>query len=267
MELLLAMTIMIAASIALAVFVSSQLKTASMRTTQIIATVAVTLLVLHALWLNGHPALITWVGSPDAIVWANGSPLFVALLIAAAWRSIAIRWQRYAVAIALSGICLMQAYGPIFGSPPPMRPSRITQGVHRQSTLSTCSAAAAATLLGDRGIATTETEMAGLCLTRSRGTLQVGLYRGLRLKMPDAKVQFLNGNFDRVLNAQGPVLVGIGLGDDAAFGWQRVGHSVVVFGRTGDGNLDIGDPMSGRYTMTPHELRQRWTGQALQVIP
>jgi ABC-type bacteriocin/lantibiotic exporter with double-glycine peptidase domain len=194
--------------------------------------------------------------------------VFAAMLIAAAWRTMAVRWQRWVVLGAVSAICVAQAYGPLFGRVPPTGPSRVADGVHRQSTLSTCSAAAAATLLGAAGIATTETEMADLCLTRAGGTLQLGLYRGLRLKTPGMDVEFLNGDFDAVVTSPRPVIASLGDGQSRPFLQRRVGHSVVILGRDADGRLDIADPMTGsRYPMTPDAFRRLWAGEAMRLRP
>jgi len=231
------------------------------------AAVAVGLLIVHAFWLNGNPALARLVRSPNAIVWANFSPIFAAVLVAAAWRAMPVRWQRWMVAIVLSTIALVQAYGPIFGRVPATREPRVIDGVHHQSTLSTCSAAAAATLLGTYGIDTNEGEMAQLCLTRESGTLQLGLYRGLRLKAPDATVEFLNEDFEALLTSPSPAIVSFGEKHPKWQLWQpRVGHSVVVLGRQADGQLLIADPMTGgTYPMPPDELRRLWTGEALRI--
>ncbi|MGN6625549.1 MAG: C39 family peptidase [Tepidisphaeraceae bacterium] len=157
-----------------------------------------------------------------------------------------VTWQRWVMLLGLSAFCVAQAYGPIFGDVPPVGPSRVVNGVHHQSTLSTCSAAAAATLLGYDGIQSTEAEMAKLCLTRSGGTLQLGLYRGLRIKAPRATVEFLNDDFTAVVSSSRPVIVSLGLRRSL---WNllqpRGGHSVVILGRTEDGRLQIADPMTG----------------------
>jgi len=231
------------------------------------AAVAVGLLIAHAFWMNGNPMLARLVRSPNAIVWANFSPIFAAVLVAAAWQAMRVRWQRWMVAVVLTAIALVQAYGPIFGRVPATRAARVVDGVHHQSTLSTCSAAAAATLLGTCGIHTSETEMADLCLTRESGTLQLGLYRGLRLKAPDATVEFLNDDFDALLASPEPRIVSLGEKHPRWALWQpRVGHSVVVLGRQADGQLLIADPMTGgKYPMPPEQLRRNWTGEALRI--
>lgn len=266
--LIVAMFSMIVLATSVGWFTTHLLKRRSARWTSFAAAVAAGLLMLHAVWLNGNVTLARLVRSPDVIVWSNFSLLFVAILVASAWRAMTIRWQRWLVALLLPSIGLGQAYGPLFGRVPSTQSSRVVDGVHHQSTLSTCSAAAAATLLGTIGIATTETEMAGLCLTRESGTLQLGLYRGLRLKADSATVEFLNGNFDAVLTSPQPVIVSLGA---AHAGWSflqpRVGHSVVILKRRPDGQLEIADPMTGgRYAMPPNEFRRVWTGEAMRLI-
>lgn len=269
LDIFLAMVVMFIAAIALGASIARVLRRKSTRTASVGAALAVALLVLHAVWLNGNPRLAQWVGSPDAIVWSNLSPLFAAVLVACAWWTMGVRWQRWLVLIVVSTVCLTQAYGPLFGRVSPTKPARVTDGVHRQSTLATCSAAAAATLLETIGIATNETEMAALCLTRTAGTFQLGLYRGLRLKAPGSSVEFLNDDLQAVVTSPRPVIVSVGIDP---IGWsllpRRVGHSVVIIGHTNDGQLDIADPLTGgRYLMTPDAFKDIWMGEAMRLVP
>lgn len=269
LSLLIAMCVMNAIALIAAILLIQWLSRASSRVAGVVAAAGAVLLVLHAFWLNGNPLLARVVQSADAIVWANFSPLFVALLAAGAWRSMGVRWQRWAVVVALALICVVQAYGPLFGRVPATKPPRVSEGVHRQTTLSTCSAAAAATLLGAAGIETTESEMADLCLTREGGTLQLGLYRGLRLKAPDFRTEFLNDDIDAVSASLQPVIASLGAGPSGFNPLiRRVGHSVVIMGRLDDGQLDIADPMTGkRYPMTRDAFLRVWTGEAMRLVP
>jgi predicted double-glycine peptidase len=265
-DLLLAMAVMILLAVASGVGLGLLLRRLPTWVSTLTALLGTALLVAHATYLNGSPALATRVGSPNAIVWSNFSFLFSAVLVAGAWKTMTVRWQRYFVAIVLLGAGIYSAYLPLFGTPPRTSPPRVVHGVHRQTTLSTCSAAAAATLLGTYGIDTTETEMADLCLTREGGTFQLGLYRGLRLKAPGRRVEFLNHDFEAVTHSPQPVLVSLGVAADGTNPLlRRVGHSVVIFGRLGDTHLIVGDPVSGRYAMETEEFRRLWTGEALRL--
>lgn len=268
-SVLIAMGTMVVVSAALTVGLVLLLRRSALWVSKVFALVGTAMLITHAFVLNGSPVLASFVGSPDAIVWSNFSPLFVAVLASGVWKSMTIPWQRYLAVSALAGVCVFQAYGPLFGSVPrTMAPPITAGGVHRQSTLSTCSAAAAATLLGRYDIPTTESEMAELCLTREGGTYQLGLYRGLRLKAPAARIEFLNHDFDAVTTSPQPVLVSIGVAARETVNinplLRRVGHSVVIFGRLPDDRLVVGDPVSGRSAMTVDEFRNVWTGEAVR---
>jgi hypothetical protein len=268
LSLVIAMGTMIVIATTLAVLVERRLRRASPRTATAIAIVGAGLLVAHALWLNGNPWFTRMVPAADAIVSTNFSPLFVALLVAAAWRRMTVRWQRWLMVLVLASVCVLQAYGPLFGRVPVAKPPRIANGVHRQSTSSTCSAAAAATLLGAIGIDATEQEMIELCLTRESGTLQLGLYRGLRRKAPGARVEILNNDLPAIGSSPVPVIVSLG---SATPGWRllerRLGHSVVILSRDAEGRYDIADPVTGgRYPMREVQFRRLWTGEAMRVV-
>ena len=266
-SLIIAIMLMAMLAVGIGIATALFLTRRSIRWANGVAIAGAAMLVLHATLLNGNPVLAVLVRSSDAIVWSNLSPLFVAALAAAGWRSLAIRWQRRMIVVLLPLICFTQAYGPLFGRVPETSAPRVVNGVHHQSTLSTCSAAAAATLLGTIGVTTNEAEMADLCLTREAGTLQLGLYRGLRIKAPHTTFVFLNYNPAAVLASDTPVIVSLGA---PAGAWSllrpRGGHSVVILGRNADDALEIADPMTGgRYPMEQAEFRRIWTGEAIRI--
>jgi len=126
-----------------------------------------------------------------------------------------------------------------------------------QTTDHTCSAAAAATLLGLHGIEATEGEMAGLCLTTSRGTSIGQLYHGLRMKCDDRGLAVQVEALDRaeMERLQPPAIVSVKLtaAVDArepryrsTWGWLLgVPHAVVLLARNADGTVTIADPRIG----------------------
>jgi hypothetical protein len=153
-----------------------------------------------------------------------------------------------------------------------------TDGVSRQSTDATCSAAAAATLLRAHDIPATEREMAELCLTRRQGTNWQGLYRGLKLKTAGTPwdVEVFHCNL-RELQAtlSGPAILTVQLGPNQTdqryiddFGWiPGLSHSAVLFRFSPDGLLvEMGDPSVGREEWSTDDLRILWTGKGMRLV-
>jgi hypothetical protein len=146
-----------------------------------------------------------------------------------------------------------------------------------QSTPDTCSAAAAATVLGAYGIETNEQEMAKLCLTK-RGTTWLGLYHGLSIKLGGraCQVQFFRTGADELakLAADGPLLLCCQLDPKIAHlapeyvredGWiPGVAHTVVYFGRVNAVHI-IGDPSQGYEKWSNRDLSSLWSGHGLRV--
>ena len=121
-----------------------------------------------------------------------------------------------------------------------------------QTTPYTCGPAAAATMLRAANIATDEQEMARLCLTREdRGTLDLGLYRGLNLKLQQVEaavtVRLVRLTYDDLFTVPKPCLLRVRFGLD---------HTVVVLGTTDDG-LIVFDPAA------PHHDRP-WDREMLE---
>lgn len=61
-------------------------------------------------------------------------------------------------------------------------------------------------------------------------------------------------------------LVGVILGKHE-WGWTPgLGHAVVVFGRTGDDLIEVGDPSVGREHWRVEDLRVLWPGAGLRLV-
>jgi hypothetical protein len=135
-----------------------------------------------------------------------------------------------------------------------------------QTTDYTCGPAAAASMLRLLGIDADEIEMAALCLTRpGRGTLDLGMYRGLNLKLRDAgarrRVRILRLDPDDLAAVRTPCILRVRLGSD---------HMVVLLETHGD-RLVVFDPS------TPHSRliwdrrwltqQARWSGLAFVPVP
>lgn len=106
-----------------------------------------------------------------------------------------------------------------------------------QSTDYSCGAAAAASMLRILHVITDEGEMADLCLTREgRGTLDLGLYRGLNRKLRDAHtglgVHVRRLTFDDLRDTPKPAILRVRFAAD---------HTVVLLGTFGD-RMVVFDP-------------------------
>jgi hypothetical protein len=177
--------------------------------------------------------------------------------------------------VLLAGYDLVR---PMLSSPPPL--GRMWKdGVCRQTSSESCSAASAATLLHAAGIETSEREMADLCLTRENGTSAAGIYRGLKLKTAGCglRVEAFHCDIARLrdLAAQTPVLLTVELRKGAHvdpryerdWGWTPgVAHTVVLFHFLPNGRIEIGDPDVGQETWNIEALRVLWHGDGIRIV-
>lgn len=247
-------------------------------------------LVWDQLWI------VQWIPLPSVIVLSNWFPILLSALGACVWLRIGKEGGRSFVVVGLiivmaAGSLLYFVSGepPVCGNkwdpPPPRRPYRLCI----QTTPNTCSAAAAATMLGTIGIESSEGEMAELCLTRSNkawlglpisqaGTTWLGLYHGMSTKLYGSghRVVFFEGTISQIekMAKVHPVLLCCELEPKMAEqlpqyvsegGWiPGTAHSVVYMGRFADGHL-IGDPSRGYEVWRDQDLDLLWTGQGLRM--
>lgn len=203
-------------------------------------------------------------------------------LFAPALRAAAGRRAAPLVAVVLT-LSAYQSLRPLVGAPPETGPARWSGRVCLQTSEATCSASSAATMLAHAGIATSEPELARLCLTRETGTPMLGVYRGLRRKARGTGVHvavFTSADVAALKLAaeRGPVLISVGLDRwprhpvDARYerewGWtpgRR--HAVVVLGFLPGGRVEVGDPAVGREVWKEESLSVLWHGEGLQLVP
>jgi len=281
MDLLLAMLVMLGLTVAVFIVTLGGARHLSRFNATLIATAAVAFLVLHATVLLDHVAIVRWLPFSSVIVLGNLSPLATAVLSAAAWRALPGTALRRAALLSVLGVvCLWRAYSPVVARVAMPLNDRWTRGVCRQTSGSTCSPAAAATLLRACGIDTTEREMADLCLTSNAGTSMHGLYRGLKLKTAGSgwDVVPITGSADDLRRLPGPLLLTVGLAADAEgyvdprfirqWGWAPgLRHTVVLFGFTDRNEVDIGDPNVGRERWGADGLKTLYRGQGFRLVP
>jgi hypothetical protein len=171
---------------------------------------------------------------------------------------------------------------PFLGTPPAGLTENWSNGVALQSSESSCSAASAATLLRQYGVAATEGGMAPLCLTRSNGTPLLGVYRGLCLKTAGTpwRVEVLSRASVADLRraaAAGPILLTVGLDRfplrpidpryEEDWGWvPGLRHAVVLFRFRPEGRIEMGDPAEGREIWNVKALDDLWRGEGIRLV-
>jgi predicted double-glycine peptidase len=276
-DVYIAIAIMGAASVGafvLATVLATRLKP---KTVAALAVLACAFIVSFALVLHDNLLLARLLPFSAVIILGNWLPPGVCFLAGVAWRRMSGPAARKAVLLLpLMLLCAYQSHGWLPADPPPLD-DRWKEGVCRQTSSASCSAAAAATLLRAHGIDAGEAEMARLCLTRPSGTSMLGLYRGLKLKCTDAgwEVQPFRADVDGLRRESGPVILSVRL--DAGpeidpryardWGWAPgVAHTVVLFGFDADGKPQIGDPAVGRERWSARDLRALWHGDAIRLV-
>lgn len=217
----------------------------------------------------------------------------VVLLIPPSWLPFAAEWQVPMVALGagiflrevtlplwrrmvLGGSLVMAAIMPvgkvIFGKVP--RSENLWNGmVCRQTHPSTCSAAAAATLLQYHGIAAVEGELIMACFTRKDGTSLGGLLRGIdMLARPQGwKVRVAAVTMEDLKKKEfQPAILLVHLRPEVAakepryekqWGWAiGQSHAVVLLGFSPEGEPIIGDPSVGKEVWSIKGLEELWTG-------
>jgi hypothetical protein len=231
---------------------------------------ATTVLVVYARWLNDSPALTHILPLADVVLWGNLQLPAAAMLGGVAWKSLhSPIGQRVLLVAALVGIGAWRECAPLIGRPPTIGPARWTHGICRQTSTSSCSAAAAATLLGIYGIKASEAEMIDCCLTHVEGTCTLGLYRGLKLKTAGTKwtVWTDECSVEDLDHWPLPAVVTVSLpGLHPGILGSGVGHSLVVLRKTADGEFEIADPFAGRQLWTRQEMIAAYGGDVTALV-
>jgi len=191
-----------------------------------------------------------------------------------------LRLRRLTIVVILQVMGAIAVVRPLWGQPPHCQ-NRWEGGLCIQTTDSTCTAACAASLLRAYGIESSEQEMADLCLTRGRGTLWQGLYRGLKLKTAGTPwdVAIVQGPFDNLRSLEDrPAILAAGVPRNATlapiyterYGWAPgEWHSVLFYKFRGNGLVAMGDPTPGigLENWTEDDLRLLWFGRGMRLVP
>lgn len=279
-DLWIAIAVMTVLAAAAAAVVVTKLHSEAGQGTMLGLTVSAFGMVIFLLYGSGQLFWARLIPVSAAIIYSNLAAIFAATAAGWAWRlPNTPAWRRATLAIGLAISSVVAILWPLLSialRPPPPGGDRWIQGVAKQTSWATCSPAAAATLFRGEGITVSEAEMIPLCLTDYAGTPTLGLYRGVKLiaNRHDRRVVLLEGGFARlVADDDWPVLLSVRLPfgvDDRRFveqwGWiPGMGHSVVILGRTGDGNFIVGDPAVGLEIWSKTDLDLLWQGVGMRL--
>ena len=241
-------------------------------------------------WFNTRPDLMTLIlPFSDAFFYTNWYPYAVALMVGSAVRLGKTRFQkiRIGVLLAVLFIVSLRPFAFYLKPFPDTGSSHIDEnGICRQTSADTCSAAAGVTLLRRYGMEASEEEVAHMALTREgSGTRTLGLFRALS-KLAAKSGRGLDVTIERLsvnelLERSGPGIIRTGLSKgqpkndvekDLADKYQwtpGVMHDVVYLGEDpeDDNKVLIGEPDFGLEKWWKYELKELFQGYIITLHP
>ncbi len=237
------------------------------------------LIILGNLAILDRPWVVALLPVEDLVFWGNVMPLGAGLLAGAAWHHPSgKRWSARILLLALLGFADWSTWEPLVNPGITPTDERDRDGMIRQSTEASCTAAAAANYLALAGIATDEPEMVRQCLTTAKGTSAWGLYRGLsRLARGSGhRVRLTVEPVEAFLARGGPAMVSVKLTPEVDardpryrrdWGWLlNQPHSVIVLQQVGE-RIEVLDPRAGREWWTVQGLTDLWNGTVAWLDP
>ena len=253
----------------------------SKRTSFCIGGLAVVFLLFFALAVHGRLILAQLLPFSNVIVLGNWIPPGAALVAGIlAGQSAVPPWRRTVFAFLLVILGSYAVGCDFLGPAPSSQHFWSRDGLSLQARGTSCGPCCAVTLLWNAGFEATEQEMMDLCLTRKHGTPLLGLYRGLKIKTrhTDWDVAVVRGSLEELRRAASrPILLRIRFDRATVVGpipaseklgpWlRRRNHTVVFYGFTENGEVEIGDPAVGHTKYTLDDLKRRWVGEGLQLV-
>jgi hypothetical protein len=247
----------------------------------LLAVLIVAAICAHIRWLWDDIRMARWLPFSNLIVISNWYLPLAAILGGLAWQRIEQHSvRRWIVVVLLLSSSLYATMRPVWGVPPQCHQQweQTPRGrLFYQTTTSTCSAAAAATLLSIHDIPADEQEMAELCLTRD-GTTWKGLFRGLTLKTsasPWSVEVFHCAPGELLRDDDLPIVLCTKLAVDhpharfyeQEWGWiPGTSHTVVVLRRARQGEFVVHDPVAGIEIWSAEDLQAVWTGEGMRLV-
>lgn len=220
----------------------------------------------------------------NLIFLSNLHPFAVALFIPCAFAFARTRMQRVRIAVLCAVLFAFTLRGYAYHFQPLATSYEQTvdkDGVCRQSSADTCSAAALVTFFRRYGIETTEAETIQLARTRRNyGTIHLGLYRALCHKTrgrPELSPRLRKLTVDQLMERNRPAVITVGLPRDLTpqasefglkYNWQPgILHDVVFLGKDPDrpDHVLIGEPDYGLESWPVDALRFLHYGYAAFV--
>jgi predicted double-glycine peptidase len=208
----------------------------------------------------GEPRLFPWDWYPFVESWWYLFPaMFIfGVGIPLVWKTV---WKRDALLIAAGVLVLFCGTIAVLME----RPHELTgtvnaKGICHQTSGYSCSAASAVMLLDRHGIASTEKEMAELCVTRAgnsrvSGTTDSGLMRGLRLKLGGRGTPRITlPAYEQIPT---PCLVAIQLN-------PQLSHSIMV-SAVEPHQVRVVDPLYGNGTIPRDQFERTWKKSAIHL--
>lgn len=240
----------------------------------VLAASVIVSLLAQLIWVRPH--LLTYaLPIPDVLAFANLYPLAAAIALPAAVAIGKGRAQKIRIAVLMVILLGVSLTGTVrlFGTPVEVGETQFwPDGTCRQTSIDSCSAAAAVTLLKENSIEATEGQIARWAMTsQGRGTHPLGIYRGLKMaataSTATVDVKYRAVPARDLLERNSPAIVNVGLIHSPETDlenrlvteaqWQPgVVHSVVFLGRDGD-KVKIADPDFGV---------ERWPMESFQVL-
>lgn len=163
--------------------------------------------------------------------------------------------------LLLAGLCLALAVPYVKPLIAPLALERLSDqwrdGVCLQSAWSTCGPSCVATLLKQRGIGTTEEQLARECFTYRGGTEAWHLARALRRR--GLRVAFFTAPLP-IENLPAPAIAGVKIND--------MGHFITILERSASSYV-IGDPIDGKHVVRKEDVLKAYnfTGFFMAVRP
>ena len=212
----------------------------------------------------------------NVILISNWIPLGAALLMGNVMAQPALpSWRRIAIASILGVLAWYTVVRDLSGLSGLDHDLVFQDGLPLQMGSGSCSACSAAILLRHHGIQATEREMTALCLTRTDGTPELGLYRGLVIKTRGTpwEVQIVHIERDDVARTDfEPMLALIHLNRTPGTHLslleklQGPSHAIVLYGLSDAGLLVVADPVSGLARWRSEQFAANWPVKGIRLV-
>lgn len=285
-DLLLAVMLVLALSFVVLMLTIVGTKRLTKGTTTLVGMFVGVLLLAYLTQLWGHPRLIALMPVSSLVILGNWFPFGTAFLAGITWtHGYGPARRRILFGLACYLMAFYSLVEPLMGATPVCWDEWTDDGTCRQTSLQSCSAAAAATMLRQYNVMATEREMAELCLTRvddgirPQGTNWQGLYRGLKLKTAGTSltVDVFDATTTELLrDFKGPQILFVGINADRPYpktltedhGWlPGVRHSVVLLQILPNDWLMIADPACSNIELwTRRDLDLLWLGRGVRLV-